>query len=110
MTLRDLNVMTGLDEDELQAYCADGLIGKDGEFNEQDVRNIGSIRTLLKFGLTNTQIKAYFTSLQQSDYEQAVRILRDFRKKLLHNIHSKQENLDILDCMIRDNENKKETK
>ncbi|MDE6579878.1 MAG: MerR family transcriptional regulator [Ruminiclostridium sp.] len=108
MTLNEASTRFQIDIDKLKSYEENGLFSHrilaDGvsNYTQTDIRRIGLIHSLQKFGMNMEELKKYlglFDGKPESKDEQ-IRILKKQRCKLLDEIHEKQQSLDELDYMI----------
>lgn len=71
------------------------------ELNERDLENIGLVRTLLKTGMGEREVRRYLELLKLSGTEnERIFLLRMHRAELLEEIHKLQQSLDHIDLII----------
>lgn len=112
MTRTEVSRDFSVSESLLSSYEASGLIrcphGTDGEpiYQEQEVRLVGLIRSLLDTGMEQDALQRYL-SLKNEPKDtrpEQVRILRRHRAKLLDDLHGCQAALDHVDYIIYETE------
>lgn len=108
MTLQEMVRLTGISERELTEYKEKGLIPSGEDLDEQVIKDLGCIRTLKKFGMEEEQIIRYFSNLKEGRYTEAAVTLRAFRRGVQERMRECESALDILDCLIREVENRKQ--
>ena len=99
MNLHEVAKQFGLASQTVHAYEEAGLLRTQvncEEYREDDIARLGLIDTLVKAGFELQEIKRYVTVSTQEQ----IRMLRSQRKKLLGDIHVKQQTLDSIDYII----------
>ncbi|MDE6724467.1 MAG: MerR family transcriptional regulator [Ruminiclostridium sp.] len=108
MTLNEASTRFQIDIDKLKSYEENGLFSHkilaDGvsDYTQTDIRRIGLIHSLQKFGMCMEELKKYLGLIdgKPESKDEQIRILKKQRCRLLEEIHEKQQSLDELDYMI----------
>lgn len=108
MNIKEAMKQFHISKDQIRFFEENGLLesGKSavetGQYNEKELRRIGTIHSLLKAGFELEGLKKYLQLMDDSDKDGQVRILRKQRFALLDTIHDRQQALDALDYMIHE--------
>ena len=110
MTVEQASKRFNIAKEELNGYINEGYILKSGdEPDEYDFQNLGTIRTLLQFNITGTDLCRYLNLEKKKDKtadSERINLLYAARTKLLDEIHEKQKILDKIDYFIYEIKNR----
>lgn len=107
MNLQEIAQLFDMSLDKLRFYESEGLLRRrtdlvnSDEYMPGDIERLGAVDILLKIGFTIVEIKKYFELTEcKGTNEKQIRMLRKQRKKLLDDVHGKQQLLDKVDYLI----------
>lgn len=107
MNLQEIAKLFDLSLDKLRFYESEGLLRRRTDlinsdaYMSGDIERLGTVDILLKAGFTIVEIKKYFELTEcKGTNEKQIRMLRQQRKKLLDDVHGKQQLLDKVDYII----------